>query len=201
MTLSLSLALVPGCGDSKSNDRYFDDTDDDAEALTDPETGTESDVTEYEPEEIPPAPVAEEDTGPAYGDVAVPFTEEMGVKLVNVKINGSIGVDMIIDSGCSGTLISLAEAQYLAQKGVLTEDDIMGQQQAQIADGSITLNTVVRLRQLVIGDAILCPDVIATVSDNMNAPLLLGNEVLNRIGAYTVDNENSLLIFHNVPQR
>lgn len=201
MTLSLSLALVPGCGGSgKSNDEYFrTDSEEEDETYGEAQAGSDS---SYEDLELPapaPLPDTQELSVPGYGNVEIPFTEQRGVKLVEVNINGALGVDMIIDSGCSGTLISLAEAQYLAQKGVLTEDDIMGQEQAQIADGSITLNTVVRLRQLVIGDAILCTDVIATVSDNVGAPLLLGNEVLNRTGSYTVDNERKLLIFNNVP--
>lgn len=133
------------------------------------------------------------------GDVAVPFVEEGGVKYVNVEINGSIGKRMIIDSGCSITLISVAEANYLAQKGALTIDDIGGQTSSVIADGSITVDTEVVLRQLIIDDKILCSDVKAIVSDNVNAPMLLGNEVLNRVGAYTIDNQNNLIIFHNVP--
>ena len=193
----LGLALLmaaPGCGSSSDNSGYFTAGSDDEESLDTETLPADTDTLDIAETELE-APAFEQ----AYGDVAIPFTEEAGVKLVNVEINGSIGVHMIIDSGCSGTLISLAEADYLVRKGVLDESDIVGQQTSQIADGSLTVNTVVRLRQLLIDGQILCTDVEATVAENMNAPLLLGNEVLNRTGSYTVDNENGLLVFHNVP--
>lgn len=127
--------------------------------------------------------------------VSIPFTEQGGVKFVDVKINRTIGVNMILDSGCSGTLISVDEANYLYKKGVLAANDIKGITQAQIADGSIVENMVINLREIVIGGQIVCPNVEATVSANSGAPLLLGNEVLNRIASYTVDNEHKVINF------
>lgn len=127
-------------------------------------------------------------------EVLVPYKNENGVKLVQVKVNG-VGFEMIFDTGCSGTLISMAEANYLYQKGKLTPDDVLGVTQSQIADGSIVENMVVNLKEVVINDQILCPNVQATVSNNINAPLLLGNEVLNRIAAITIDQEREVLVF------
>lgn len=129
-------------------------------------------------------------------EVIVPFVEEGGVKYVDVTVNGQITVKMILDSGCSGTLISIAEAQYLYEKGCFSQDDILGATQSQIADGSIVENMVIRLRELVIGGKISCPDVTATVSANAQAPLLLGNEVLNRMPSYSVDNQNKVIKFN-----
>lgn len=126
--------------------------------------------------------------------VSIPFTEKSGVKYVNVSVNG-FGFEMIFDTGCSGTLISVAEANYLYQKGYLTEDDIMGVTQSQIADGSIVEDMVINLKEVIIDGKITCPNVTATVSSNNNAPLLLGNEVLNRVAAYAVDNENQTINF------
>ena len=126
--------------------------------------------------------------------VSIPFTEKNGVKYVNVSVNG-FGFEMIFDTGCSGTLISVAEANYLYQKGYLTQDDIMGVSQSQIADGSIVENMVINLKEVILDGKIRCTDVTATVSANNNAPLLLGNEVLNRVAAYAVDNENQTINF------
>lgn len=127
--------------------------------------------------------------------VEVPFTERGGVKFINVTVNGEFTVQMILDSGCSSTLISVAEARYLYDKGCFTENDILGTTQSQIADGSIVNDMVVNLKQLVIGDKIVCNNVKATVSSNTNAPLLLGNEVLDRAPSYSVDNVNKKVIF------
>ena len=96
-------------------------------------------------------------------EIIVPFRNENGVKYVAVKVNG-VGFEMIFDTGCSGALISVAEANYLYQKGKLTQDDILGTAQSQIADGSVVENMVVNLKEVVINDQILCPNVKATVS-------------------------------------
>lgn len=126
--------------------------------------------------------------------ISVPFTEQSGVKLLDVSING-VGLQMIFDTGCSGALISISEARYLYEKGKITDDDFIGVTQAQIADGSIVENMVINLKEVIVGGQILCPNVEATVSPNTNAPLLLGGEIINRFAAYAVDNENKVINF------
>ncbi len=131
--------------------------------------------------------------------IIVPFIRKDGVKYVEAEINGTFTVPMIVDTGCSTTLISLAEAEYLAQKGVLTIQDYEGESISVIADGSLSVNSVVILRQLAIkgvnGDLLYCGNVEALVSDNPQAPLLLGNEILDRLGGYMVDNTHDCMIF------
>lgn len=197
LAVAMLLSALCACGSSDSKSHYFTGYADDVDAGDGPAVDTAPAWEEETQEQVVP-PIAETDY-PATGDIAVPYVEAGGVKYVEVEINGSIGKRMIIDSGCSSTLMSVAEANYLVQKGALTADDIIGQTQSVIADGSITVDTQVCLRELVIGGVIQCTDVIAVVSDNVNAPMLLGNEVLNRAGAYTMDNRNSQIIFHNVP--
>lgn len=170
--------LLASCQQKKKQLSFYSNTD------------VEEDTTE-----VAEAPT---DTKIAYDsndEVAVPFEEQGGVKLIDVTVNRQFTVKMILDSGCSGTLISIAEAKYLYEKGCFTKDDILGTTQSQIADGSIVENMVINLRELVIGGRISCTNVTATVSANAQAPLLLGNEVLNRAPSYSVDNENKLIKF------
>lgn len=127
-------------------------------------------------------------------EISIPFREENGVKYIQVEVNG-MPLEMIFDTGCSGTLLSLAEANYLYQKGKLAKEDLLGISKSQIADGSIVENMVVNLKEIVIDDQIVCPNVTATVSNNLNAPLLLGNEILNRLATITIDNDNNKLKF------
>lgn len=164
------LLLIASCSEEKKKPVYVD-TDD----------------TEVETEE--------ETTYAQSGDeIVVPYRNENGVKYVSVKVNG-VGFDMIFDTGCSGALISVAEANYLYQKGKLSQEDIIGIAQSKIADGSIVEDMVVNLKEVTINDQILCPDVKATVSSNINAPLLLGNEILDRLATIKIDNEREALIF------
>ena len=55
-------------------------------------------------------PVFEDFTDDSFDDetdvVAIPFIVQDGVKLVDVEINDAINVKMIVDTGCSGALIS-----------------------------------------------------------------------------------------------
>lgn len=126
--------------------------------------------------------------------ITVPFTEQGGVKFVNVTVNG-VGLKMIFDTGCSTSLISVAEANYLWQKGYLTKEDFIGVAKTQIADGSIVENMVINLKEVLIDGKIRCTNVTATVSANNNAPLLLGNDILNRVAAYAIDNANHTINF------
>lgn len=127
-------------------------------------------------------------------EIIVPFRNENGTKYVQVKING-ISMEMIFDTGCSTTSISIAEANHLYQKGALTNEDILGEEQMSIADGSIVTGMVINLREVVIDNRIRCPNVRAHVSESSNAPLLLGNEVLDRLATITINNENETLHF------
>ena len=131
----------------------------------------------------------------AHGEIiSVPFKNKHGIKTLDVAING-MKFEMIFDTGCSGALISISEARYLYAKGKITEDDFIGVAKSQIADGRIVENMVINLKEVIIADKILCEDVEATVSPNNNAPLLLGGEVLNRVAAYSVDNERKVINF------
>lgn len=128
--------------------------------------------------------------------IEVPFERRAGVKFVSVKLNG-IPLEMILDTGCSSTLISVAEANYLYSKGLISEEDIIGETYSQIADGSLRVGLEINLRELEIGgeEALTFQNVRAVIDKNVNAPLLLGNEVFDRVGSVTVDNDRDVVIF------
>ncbi len=128
-------------------------------------------------------------------EVDIPFEEKDGIKTIKVELNGVMTVDMILDSGCSTTLISIAEANYLYNKGVLTQSDFLGESRAKIANGSIVSNMVFNLREIIIGGKISCRNVEVMVSPNAQSGLLLGNEVLNRVASYTIDNVAGVVHF------
>jgi len=91
------------------------------------------------------------------------------------------------------TLISMAEANYLYSKGLLSQEDVIGALDSQVADGRIVKNMVVNLKEVILGDQLVFHNVQASVSENMQAPLLLGNEVLNRVASYTIDNAQQVI--------
>lgn len=128
-------------------------------------------------------------------DIVVPYKDYGGVRTIQVKINNCSEFPMIFDTGCSGLTLSIAEVYVLAKQGCISAEDIEGYDYSTIADGSIVQNMIINLRQIQIGD-LVCHDISASVIDNENAPILLGNGVLNQVSSFSTDNVNKTIIFH-----
>lgn len=129
-------------------------------------------------------------------EIIVPYSEKNGIKTISVRLNG-VSMEMIYDPGCSGVQISLLELQTLYKNGEFSEGDILGTNTAQIADGSIVENGVINIREIEIGgkNGITLPNVEASVSLNLGAPILLGNGVLDRVASVEVDNVEKVIRF------
>ncbi|MCQ2272210.1 MAG: retroviral-like aspartic protease family protein [Bacteroidales bacterium] len=136
-----------------------------------------------------------------YGDndyakmVEVPFKKQDGVRIIQVKVNDCAEFPMIFDTGCSGMSISILELATLVKHGYITEDDIVGITQAQIADGTVINEAVINLKKLKIGDYV-CYNVKASISENEDAPLLLGNGALKDVESFSVDDDACIIRFY-----
>lgn len=115
-----------------------------------------------------------------------------GVYEVACTIN-NLPLKFIFDTGASSVSISSVEASFMLKNGYLTAEDIKGKEYFSTATGEIHEGTIIRLREIKIGDAVL-KNVDASVAHNQQAPLLLGQSVLERFGTITIDNINSKLI-------
>ena len=175
----LSLILT-GCGGCSSNSGGSSWSDYDSY----------SNYSEYDYAEEEPAYEYE------YGNsIKIPFTEEYGnIITIPVKING-MGLNMIFDTGASSICITLAEAEYLYQKGNLQAEDFIELQEFQTADGSISVGLRINLRYVTIGDKITLQNVEAIVVQNQQAPLLLGQSVMRQFREISVDRENKVVKF------
>ena len=110
-------------------------------------------------------------------------------------ING-LPLQMIFDTGASDVTISSVEANFMLKNGYLSEKDVKGKKYYQIANGQISEGTVITLREVKVGDAVL-KNVDASVVKSQKAPLLLGQSAMERFGTITIDNVNNrLLIKH-----
>lgn len=130
---------------------------------------------------------------PTESDNTLQMEIEDGVRYVWIQING-IRLRFIFDTGASSICISPAEATVLYRQGTLRKEDILDVEYFQDATGRISEGTKINLREVKIGNMIL-EDVKATVVDNVNAPLLLGQTVLERFGKIEIDNENGQINF------
>ena len=126
----------------------------------------------------------------------IAFTRHSGGTFeIPCNING-LALQLIFDTGASDVTISSVEANFMLKNGYLSEKDIKGKRYYQVANGQINEGTVITLREVMIGDAVL-HNVDASVVKSQRAPLLLGQSALERFGTITIDNnDNKLVIRH-----
>jgi len=128
------------------------------------------------------------------GHTKVSMRKEGGVYLVPITVNG-LSLDFIFDTGASSISLSSAEAMVMLRQGQITQDDIVGQQQFQDATGGVSVGTIVLLRTVKIGDITL-ENVEASIVDNIQAPLLLGQTALAKFGKVTIDYNHNTIEFN-----
>ena len=123
--------------------------------------------------------------------VEIPFTKAGGVTKVECTIN-NLPLNFIFDTGASDVTISQVEANFMYKNGYLDSRDIVGKKTYQVATGAIAVGTTIILKEIEFGGLIL-RDVRASVVETQNAPLLLGQTVLQRLGKIEIDNSQRIL--------
>ena len=78
------------------------------------------------------------------------------------------------------------------KNGYLTKEDIRGSQYFSTATGEIAVGTIINLRKVQVGEAVLT-NVQATVTNSSSAPLLLGQSVFQKLGTVELDNVKNVL--------
>ena len=106
-------------------------------------------------------------------------------------VNG-LPLSFIFDTGASDVVLSLIEALFMFRQGYLKESDIIGTENYSIANGDIIEGTTINIRQLKIGD-ILLEDIEASIVDETEAPLLLGQSAIRELGTYQINPETNIL--------
>ncbi len=127
------------------------------------------------------------------GKVIIKMTKEGGVYKIPIRINGT-EMDFIFDTGAGIISISDLEASYLYKQGKIGKDDIIGKENFQDATGNISEGVIINLKEVSIGGRTIY-NVQASVTHNINAPLLLGQTALAKFGKITIDYENNEIVF------
>ena len=117
-----------------------------------------------------------------------------GVYYVPIIVDG-VSLKFIFDTGASSISISSAEAAVLYKQGMLAQEDVKGSQQFVDATGNVSVGAVINLRTVTIGDITL-HNVEASVVDNIQAPLLLGQTALSKFGKISIDYDNNIIEFN-----
>lgn len=117
--------------------------------------------------------------------------DESGVYTIPCEVNG-LKLRFVFDTGASAVSISLTEASFMLKNGYLNDSDIIGTTNVKTADGKIAENYVINLKELKIGSVTL-HNVDAVVSSGLDAPLLLGQSVLDKLGHWSFNNSSLIL--------
>lgn len=116
-----------------------------------------------------------------------------GVYSIPVKINNVLTLDFVLDLGASDVSISPDVFLVLLKTGTIDDNDFVGNKSYQLADGTVIKSDVVNIKMLTIG-GINIENVTASIAKSINAPLLLGQSALKKLGSYRIDNDKKLLI-------
>lgn len=125
---------------------------------------------------------------------SVPMTKTGGVYEIPVTINGVLKLNFIFDAGAADVSISSDVALTLIRTGTVREEDFIGTESYKFADGSIAKSKVFIIKEIQIGNKKI-KNVRASISKSLNAPLLLGQSVLNRFGKVSIDYIKKVIIF------
>ena len=112
---------------------------------------------------------------------------------VPVELNGVLKIDFIFDSGASDVSISPDVALTLLRTGTIKKEDWLEGAYYKFADGSTAKSKRFKLKSLKIGNKIIS-NVICSISNSLEAPMLLGQSVLSKFGKYTFDYKNGVLV-------
>jgi len=115
-----------------------------------------------------------------------------GLYNVPVIINGVLKISFVFDSGASDVSISPDVAFTLVRTGTIRESDFIGTQKYRFADGTTANSNLFLLRELKIGNKTIV-NVRASISNSLDAPMLLGQSVLQEFGKFSIDNINHTL--------
>jgi len=118
-----------------------------------------------------------------------------GLYEIPILLNDVLKINFIFDSGASEVSISPDVALTLIRTGTIGENDWLPSQTYQFADGSTAKSKRFLLRKLVLGNFEIS-NIEVSISNSIEAPMLIGQNVMQKFGTITIDNENQLLIIN-----
>jgi clan AA aspartic protease (TIGR02281 family) len=115
----------------------------------------------------------------------IQMKKDGGVSVIPCKVNG-LPLSFVFDTGASEVSISMTEALFMFKNGYLSEDDIVGTQKFSDATGGISEGIVINLKEIEIAGFTL-HNVSASIVKNADAPLLLGQSAISKLGTFQLD--------------
>lgn len=115
----------------------------------------------------------------------IPLARKRNALLLWGKINGSVNIEFLLDTGCSSMLLSKELGDILFLKGNLVESDIKGTSTSSYGGVYSAQQKEINIRRLTIGKVKL-KDVSASICDRYGGPTLLGMSALDKMNGYSI---------------
>lgn len=132
--------------------------------------------------------------GKLYSQEIIQMEKINNIYQIPCKVNG-IPMKLIFDTGASNVSISITEAKFLIKQGLIATEDFLGNVNYQMANGGIVQGEKFIIRSIKIGNKEIS-NVEATIMYNQDAPLLLGQSAISKLGKYSIK-DNELIIENN----
>lgn len=117
--------------------------------------------------------------------VTVPSDVRENIFYIVAEVNG-VPIRFLLDTGCSDIQITSAEFYYLKHMGLVCDSDLVDSVKCSYANGIEAICPSLNIRTLKIGDVEI-NDVDCVIQEDVNAPLLLGQSILNKVGNVFID--------------
>ena len=115
----------------------------------------------------------------------IPLTRKRDALFIWGKINGSVNIEFLLDTGCTTTLLSRELGDILFLKGNFVESDVKGNSTSSFGGIYSVEQKDVNIRRLTFGKFKL-KDVNASICDRYGGPTLLGMAALDKMNGYSI---------------
>jgi len=131
----------------------------------------------------------------ANSQTVIKMERDAGLSTIPCKVNG-LHLRFIFDTRAGDVSISLAEATFMLRNRFFDKNDFMGTTNYKDANGNIYEGIKINIKEIEIAGLKL-RNVTASIVKNLQAPLLLGQSTISKLGTIQLDlNSNTLTILN-----
>jgi clan AA aspartic protease (TIGR02281 family) len=127
-----------------------------------------------------------------HGPEEVPIERRGDTYRVLVRVNDTITLPFLLDTGATDLVIPADVALTLIRAGALASGDFIGKSRYALANGSEEVSDLVVLREVQVGGHAV-RNVTASISPPQGEPLL-GQSFLSKFGTVTLDYKRLILV-------
>ncbi|MFZ4707950.1 MAG: OmpA family protein, partial [Bacteroidales bacterium] len=127
-------------------------------------------------------------------DNIVTLSKGEGKSLTLPCIVNDFNIDITLDEQDRGLYFSVDETLELLKSGAISKTDFSGDADKILANGTVQDKAVFVVAEIRLANKSIF-DVEASVSQKVKVPVMMGESILKKFGAYTLDREKKQLIF------